>query len=323
MFQVTLLVTMCIMFSCIQPNHVYGANTVRSVNKHQVPTKKEIPKLMSNISFLTGIAVDSKGYIYIGYPKGISKLSPDGRVMKTWKRIGEKDLECPIGVTTDADDNVYLVDISFVAPDNLYARLVKMSAKGEFLLQFTLDCGHENYTSPQGVVVDSQGCIYVSGGPKSSMQKYSPSGELLSRWYTAGDPNHAFPMYLAVDSQGCTYVTDWFQRCVHKYGTDGSFIRDFAKSMNKMNTRTDPVGICIDGHDNIYVTGAFYNTVYKYNTAGTLLAKWPIASSYILGAVAIDKQNNLYVTDCNYYIAKIFKLNTKGKVLKCWKLEYL
>ncbi|MBN2057903.1 MAG: hypothetical protein JW782_03800 [Candidatus Saganbacteria bacterium] len=85
----------------------------------------------------SGIAVDSKGYVYIAERRKyrINKYTSNGRLVKRWGRQGSGPGEFlfdvsgrPIGMAVDADDNVYVVD-------HENDRVQKFNSNGRFLAE--------------------------------------------------------------------------------------------------------------------------------------------------------------------------------------------
>jgi DNA-binding beta-propeller fold protein YncE len=66
------------------------------------------------------------------------------------------------------------------------------------------------FSQPFGVVVDRQGQVYVGDTNKGTVQKFSPSGNLVTRWGTGGTGSVFIgtPIGMAVDAQGNLYVVD-------------------------------------------------------------------------------------------------------------------
>jgi len=123
-----------------------------------------------------GIAVDARGDVYImgrtrsfgagGEDALLVKYNPQGEMLweKTWG--GSKD-EYGHGVAVDARGNVYITGRteSFGA-DNWDAFLVKYSPEGKILWERTW--GGSQIDSPEDVVVDILGRLYVAGWEKTS-----------------------------------------------------------------------------------------------------------------------------------------------------------
>jgi DNA-binding beta-propeller fold protein YncE len=86
----------------------------------------------NNIEFAEGIAVDSKGYVYVLEKFGprVSKYDSKGRLKKRWGRKGSApgQFSAPEGICVDKDDNVYVADTG----NN---RVQKFDSNGKFLME--------------------------------------------------------------------------------------------------------------------------------------------------------------------------------------------
>lgn len=98
-----------------------------------------IPRIagIPEIDVPTGIAVDSKGYVYV-FEKGkrrINKYDSDGKLILQWGKSGTKEGEFnftlssePVGMAIDKNDNIYIADTG----NN---RIQKFDSNGEFLME--------------------------------------------------------------------------------------------------------------------------------------------------------------------------------------------
>ena len=83
----------------------------------------------------------------------------------------------------------------------------------------------------------------------------------------------------------------------------------------------DPRGIAVDSKGNVYIADVGTGIVKKFSSKGEFLAKLvddsnPIGHPVVLGNVAVDKSNSLYVTADDL----VFKFSSDGKLLKKWRI---
>jgi hypothetical protein len=67
--------------------------------------------------------------------------------------------------------------------------------------------------------VNEKGEIFVCDRYNFRIQKFTPQGEFLIQWHSAGEPddsNH-FPLGITAAKEGSIFVTDHFSHCVQKY----------------------------------------------------------------------------------------------------------
>jgi uncharacterized protein (TIGR02145 family) len=127
-----------------------------------------------------GIAIDAVGYIYVAdtFNNSIRKISPAG-VVTTISNV----FNYPCGVAVDSNSNIYVADtnnnkIKKIDTTGLVTTLAGTGAPGQNDGIASL----ATFTSPQGIVVDALGNLYVSPGNTSSsltnfkIRKITPAG---------------------------------------------------------------------------------------------------------------------------------------------------
>lgn len=173
-----------------------------------------------------GITHDGHGNIYFTQKDfhGIRKITPDGVVSSfvgsdiagnvdgtgSAARFNE-----PLGLTSDAQDNIYVSDHS-------NSRIRKVTTTGVVTTLFTLSNPSETGT----ITTDAQGNFYITqgGNAKSKLSKISPAGVISGvagneLGYADGTGNVAMFSYLAgvtIDSQGTIYLVDLGNNLVRK-----------------------------------------------------------------------------------------------------------
>jgi DNA-binding beta-propeller fold protein YncE len=75
--------------------------------------------------------------------------------------------------------------------------------------------------SPTGITLDAAGNIYVANTPQSVIEKFGPTGALLSTWGFHGSYSGQFhhPGGIAVDGRGAIYVADTDNHRIQKLAT--------------------------------------------------------------------------------------------------------
>jgi sugar lactone lactonase YvrE len=110
-------------------------------------------------------------------------------------------LNKPRSVTVDAQDNLYVVDLT--------ARVQKFSPDGQFLLSWQLE--ETDQGKPKGMGCDHEGQIIVLEPHYSRVNHFSPDGVLRAQWGTYGTNagELAFPRAVAVNAQGEIFVSEY------------------------------------------------------------------------------------------------------------------
>ena len=179
------------------------------------------PAISANLTLPTGVAVDSKGNVYIadGGNSSVRKVTPDGNI-STFAGVGfltfggfsgegkpatQAFLGKPFSVSTDAAGNVYISDIGL-------SRLFRVGTDG---IIHTIEV---NFFA-QSVAIDNTGTIFFADYHTHTVKKILPNGTILwvggngTPGYT-GDGGVATsaqmnqPYGIALDTAGNIYVAE-------------------------------------------------------------------------------------------------------------------
>jgi len=185
--------------------------------------------------FPTGIAVDSSGNFYVADTLNyrIQKFNSSGVFITKWASQGSGDGQFNLhyGIAVDSYGHVYVADAN-------NHRIQKFTSSGIFLGWWGLDdlgytgwhdpgsgrigrygSGNGQLCTPEGIAVDSSGYIYVADTVNHRIQKFSSSGDFITKWGSDGSGNGQFhvPAGIAVDSSGYVYVADSDNNRVQKF----------------------------------------------------------------------------------------------------------
>lgn len=123
------------------------------------------------------------------------------------------------------------------------------------------------FYAPMAITIDSSGYVYVTDYDDGRIQKFSPNGKFISKWYQSS----IVPYGIAVDSSGNIYIVD--SSYVNKYDSNGTFITKWDSirvpdNQGGWGYAGCPQAIAIDSFDNIYVA---YSEVYPYSLNPAIL----------------------------------------------------
>jgi len=204
---------------------------------------------------------DNNSYVTDRFLGRIHKFDPEGRPVKTfgyWP--GQTTIGRPEGIAVDGEGNIYVAD-------SLRERVIKMDAEGNLVMELggseegkRLPAGEagekvngrwckkergrkeKTFNRPTGVVIDSEGNIWVADRLNSRIQKFTPDGDLVEET----------TIYTGIYDNGHRHWRDEWQWW-------------------KGRQYSNPGGIAIDGEDNIFVADTHKDRVLKFSSSGEQL----------------------------------------------------
>ncbi len=169
------------------------------------------------------------------------------------------------------------------------------------------------FNGAAGLVLDSEGNIYVADKDNNKIRKITSSGQVSTfagsglAGFTDGAGLAAsfnYPTGITIDSAGNLYVADTLNQAIRKI-TSAGVVSTYAKSggvIPVLNTSLNyPIGLVFDSNRNLYVadeatfsiikiTPAGVSTVYASNNGGFYVDELPPKG------IAIDANDTIYVT---------------------------
>lgn len=263
----------------------------------------------------------------------VTTFAGSGLMGSTDGKGGNATFANMMGLTADANDNIYVADshnnvIRKISPDGVvttFAGNGTVGAKdGKGLAA--------SFFNPAAITADKNGNTYVADTHNGLIRKITPDGSvstIAGRWQpglkigTGGVFDN--PAGLTVDAAGNVYVADSFHDKICKISPDGKIttIAGNGDPGSKDGKGTSasfyvPEGIAIDSTGNLYIADTYNNLIRKITPAGfvtTIAGKTKkgkangksIAASFSHpDGIAVDKAGNIYVADTgNNLIRKI------------------
>jgi DNA-binding beta-propeller fold protein YncE len=213
--------------------------------------KHEKVKLLKTIQIdgnPLGIAVDRRGWIYVGNnnKNRVEVYTPGGK----FKYTLEGEIKRPNDIAIASNGLIYVV-----ASDE---NLVKIyNADGSFRSSFGgSGKGYGQFNFPTGIAIDENNMeVIVSDFLNKRIQIFDYEGNWLRTigggWFSSVVDR---PQGIAVDEQGRIYVVDPKQACVLIFGRDGKLITTFGEYGEDEGKLRIPLDIVINKKGDAFVT---------------------------------------------------------------------
>ncbi|MDT8442621.1 MAG: SMP-30/gluconolactonase/LRE family protein, partial [Desulfuromonadales bacterium] len=219
----------------------FNNNTVEFLSKNNIG------------SFLTGLALDSQGRLWVcdANDNVVLVLDDQGRILKTFGRdVMEKK--------------------SYVALNERLGRVYVSDGLGHQIGVFDMDGNHlftfgktgdpdTNVFGPLGMAIDDQDRVFVADALNARIQVYDADGNHLYGFGERGDQTWQFesPRDLAFDSDGDLWITDVRKQAFMLYNTEGRLLLFFSAGTKKGTyplAMGFPGYLWIDQNDRVYVS---------------------------------------------------------------------
>jgi sugar lactone lactonase YvrE len=306
------------------------------------------PATKARLSAPSGVAIDKQGNVYIADTgnQRVREVSMSGKITTIagggpglsggTGPATSAHLDHPTAVAVDAQDNVYVVDDSFVyriSPSGTLSTVAGSADPG-----FSGDGGPASAAeldSPEGIAVDDRGDLYIADTRNNRVREVMPAGTIKTIAGTgvagfSGDGGPATaarldrPAGVAVDAHGDVYIADRFNSRVRKVSPSGTITTVAGNGRNVLpvvdgkataTPLSNPFGVAVDAKGNLYISNG--PNVYEVSPGGaivTIAGLGPTQTSKGMGdggpatsatlatsdatGLAFDRKGDLYIADC-------------------------
>lgn len=232
----------------------------------------------------------------------------------------------PTAVSVGEGDLVYVLnrgweDISNVPWNQTHSGIrVSMLTIGdepedeEFIGEFSKDGnGPGELIWPTGMVLDSQGNVYITDEWLNRVSVFDSQGNVLNMWGSEGTSEGNFngPAGIAITGHDELYIVDSRNHRVQKFSKDGAFLAQWGKHGSADGELDNPWGIAVDQRGDLYVADHKNHRVQKFGPDGRPLGAF---GSYGTGRgqlnhpsdVAVDPDYDVYVCDWANHRIQVF-----------------
>ena len=247
---------------------------------------------------MSAVAVDGPDRIYVLHRGEPPLLVLDGqhKLIVGW---GKGEFKTPHGLRVDAQGNVWVTD-------NARHVVYRMSRAGQVTLTLgTLDkggAGATNLRSPDDLVFDSKGLIYVADAGNKRIAKFDADGKYLAEWGRGGKEPGQFSTAhgLAIDSKDRIYVADRGNNRVQVFNTEGQFQAAWTEAGNPFGLLVTSEGLIVSDGD------AHRLTLLDFD--GKSLGAWGSPETLKLPhLMAINSNGTVYVTEVDGKRVQMFQ----------------
>jgi sugar lactone lactonase YvrE len=179
--------------------------------------------------------------------------------------VGVGELNKPRSVAVDAQDNLYVVDMT--------GRVQKFSSNGVFLLSWQMP--QTALGKPKGMGRDRDGNIIVLEPHYQRVNVFSPEGKLLAQWGKRGTNagELMMPRAVAVNSRREVFLSEYgLVERVQQFAARGEkLLAGFGHPGNAPGEFNRPEGMCVDSQDRIYVADSCNHRIQVFSSDGKFI----------------------------------------------------
>jgi sugar lactone lactonase YvrE len=265
-------------------------------------TSEEVFKMPFQLIQPYGLAVDSKGSLYIADQRvgAIFIFNTETRNVDLIKNNVHSHFARIIGLAMDDNDRLFVSD-----PGLRHVIIFNKDHKAE-------DVVSEGIIDPGGLAIDTRNrFLYVADVEQDQILVYDADSLKLLRTIGTGGKQHSLtapgdfarPGGVAVDQEGNLYVADTLNNRIEIFDADGNFISQFGKAGDGPGYFARPKGVAIDSDGHVWVADGMQDRVSVFTKEGQLLISFGghgLLPGQFQGLVAItidNKRNHVFTSE--------------------------
>jgi tripartite motif-containing protein 71 len=137
--------------------------------------------------------------------------------------------------------------------------------------------GSNQFNHPEGSATDSSGNLWVDDKNNHRLQKFSPAGELIGSYGSAGKGEGQFENAWGIainQSTNEVFVGDYANDRISVFSNTGTFLRMFGSVGSGNGQLNGPVGLTLDSSGNVWVADDGNNRIEEFSSTGTYISKF-------------------------------------------------
>ena len=259
-------------------------------------------KFLFQLAQPNGIAVDSKGQVYVADSKvgAIFIFNTETREVELIKNKEHAHFARIIGLAMDDNDRLFVSD-----PGLKHVLVFNAQHKAEDVIT-------EGMVEPSELAIDTQNrLLYVSDLALDQILVYDADSLKLKRKIGTTGHKHelttpgdfAKPTGVAVDKDGNLYVADTLNDRIEVFDADGAFIRTWGKNGDGPGYFARPKGVAIDSDGHVWVADGMQDRVQLFTNEGQLLITLgghgllPGQFQGLVNVASDNKRNRMYTSE--------------------------
>jgi len=228
-------------------NNIYVADS-QNDKLRKIDSNSNVSTFIDGLEYIMNVYVDSDDNIYVTHKYAIKKFDIQGNLIEQYGSVdnqGDVDgsssnarFRIIYGMVKDSNGNLFISDrsnhkIKKIASDGTVSTFV-----GSSLGNLDGNSTTSKFNEPSGIVIDSNGILYIADTQNSIIKKINSNGDVTSfagngtRDYNDGDGLNAsfdFPVGLSIDDDDNIYVSDKLNDVIRIITPDGK-VTTFAGS---------------------------------------------------------------------------------------------
>jgi len=264
-------------------------------------TQQESGRVLWQLAEPYGIAIDSKGNLYVADQKvgAIFIFNTETRDLDMIKNKTHAHFDRIIGLAMDDGDRLFVSD-----PGLRHVLVFDSNHKA-------VDVINDGLVSPSMLAIDKENRqLYVSDVELDQVLVYDADTFKLKRKIGTTGHKHELttpgdfskPTGVAVDQEGNLYVCDTLNNRIEIFDADGKFIHAFGKAGDGPGYFARPKGIAIDSDNHIWVADGQQDRIQVFNQEFQLLISLGghgvLPGQFSgLASITIDKDNRVFSSE--------------------------